>query len=200
MVDYRYRVITRAGREELREKGSRFLAVVEPVPDEATASQYLADFAREYPDATHHCWARRIGHPPVERSADAGEPGGTAGVPMLQVLRGAEVSDCLAVVARWFGGTKLGKGGLARAYAGAVREALAASAIGDRFLYHTLDLTLPYARFGDLQRLVHPPEVELGSATYGETVRCRLRVVPPRLAEVEERLAALGVVAVSQDI
>ena len=66
----------------------------------------------------------RVGSPAVEGRSDAGEPAGTAGTPMLQVLRGAELSDVLAVVVRWYGGVKLGKGGLARAYAGAVREAL----------------------------------------------------------------------------
>ena len=76
--------------------------------------------AASYPTPPHHCWAWRLGAPPRERSSDAGEPAGTAGVPMLQVLRGAGLSDVLAVVVRWFGGTKLGKGGLARAYAAAV--------------------------------------------------------------------------------
>lgn len=193
MADERYRVTTATGRAELREKGSRFVARVEPAADEAAAAEGLARIQREFPDATHHCWARRIGQPARERWADAGEPNGTAGMPMLQVLRGAELSDTLAVVARWFGGTKLGKGGLARAYAGAVREALAAATTGERLRLDRLDLALPYARFGDLQRLVHPPEVELGAARYGETVRCTLRVLPSRRPRVEEELAALGI-------
>lgn len=193
MVEYRYGVTTRPGRAELREKGSRFLAWVEPVADEDNAAARLAEIAKRHPDATHHCWAWRLGQPARERTADAGEPNGTAGAPMLQVLRGAGVSDSLAVVARWFGGTKLGKGGLARAYAGAVREALAQCAVGERFRYEILELTMPYPQFGAVQRLVHPPEVELGAATYGETVRCTLRVVPPRRGEVDEQLAALGV-------
>jgi len=113
-------------RAEIREKGSRFLAVIGPAMDEAAARAALGTLEREFPDATHHCWAWRLGSPARERSSDAGEPAGTAGIPMLQVLRGAGLSDVLAVVVRWFGGTKLGKGGLARAYAAAAREALAA--------------------------------------------------------------------------
>src|SRR6185436_899291 len=112
-------------RAEIREKGSRFLAVLGPVAGEEEAKARLAAVEREFPDATHCCWAFRIGDPPRERSSDAGEPSGTAGVPILQVLRGADLSDVLAVVIRWFGGTRLGKGGLARAYAAAAREALA---------------------------------------------------------------------------
>ena len=81
---------------------------------------FLADAARaSFPDATHHCFAWRLGWPPAERAADAGEPAGTAGQPILRALRGAGLTDVVVVVVRWFGGTKLGKGGLARAYAGA---------------------------------------------------------------------------------
>ena len=100
---------------ELREKGSRFLAVVSPVESESDAREELRQLERRYPDATHHCWAWRLGWPSRERSSDAGEPHGTAGEPILRVLRGAGLSNTLAVVVRWFGGVKLGKGGLVRA-------------------------------------------------------------------------------------
>ena len=79
-------------RAEIREKGSVFLAVLGPAADEAAAKALLARLERELPDATHHCWAWRLGDPVRERSADAGEPAGTAGVPILQVLRGAGLS------------------------------------------------------------------------------------------------------------
>ncbi|HEY4561963.1 MAG TPA: YigZ family protein, partial [Thermoanaerobaculia bacterium] len=85
-------------RAEIREKGSVFLAVLGPAADEAAARALLAGLEKEFPDATHHCWAWRLGVPPRERSADAGEPAGTAGVPILQVLRGAGLSDVMAVV------------------------------------------------------------------------------------------------------
>src|SRR3954451_20455094 len=104
-------------RAETRGEGSVFLAVLGPAADEAAAKALLAGLEKEFPDATHHCWAWRLGGPPRERSADAREPAGTAGVPILQVLRGAGLSDAMAVVVRWFAGTKLGKGGLARAHA-----------------------------------------------------------------------------------
>jgi uncharacterized YigZ family protein len=192
VLDYRYLVIGATAGAELRERGSRFVARLEPVVDEAEAKSRLAAVAGRHPDASHHCWAWRLGNPPRERSSDAGEPAGTAGAPILRRLRAAGVSDVLAVVTRWFGGTKLGKGGLARAYGGVAREALAAARFGERFVYETLEVTVPYAQVGDVRRLVHPPEVEIASSDYGESVRFTIRVVPPRRASVADALGALG--------
>jgi uncharacterized YigZ family protein len=173
--------------------------------DEAKAA--LAAVAREFPDATHHCWAWRIGDPGVagrgseaaERSSDAGEPAGTAGAPILHVLRGAELSDVVAVVARWFGGTKLGKGGLARAYAAATREAVARLPVTLRVPTVALDLELPYDRLGAVQRLLHPPAVEIAVAAYGERVRLTLSVHADRRQEIERSLADLGLTAAPRD-
>ena len=108
------------------------------------------------------------------------------------MLRGAELSDVLAVVARWFGGTKLGKGGLARAYAGVVREALERVSVGERLLHESLEVEVSYAQLGALKRLIHPPEIELVAPEYADTVRCTLRVLPPRRAALLDALAALG--------
>jgi len=186
-------------RAEIRDRGSRFLAVVGPVEDEKALRRGLDAVVREYPDATHHCWAARIGNPagasPVERSSDAGEPAGTAGVPILQVLRGADLSDVLAVVVRWFGGTKLGKGGLARAYAGAAREALAALPLVRNVPAVELLVELPYDRIGGVKRLVHPPRIELLDESYGAAVRLRLSVFESERQSLEAALADLGLTA-----
>lgn len=179
---------------EFREKGSRFLAWVGPAADEDAARAALDGLARRYPDATHHCWAWRIGSPPRERSSDAGEPSGTAGVPILQVLRGAGLSDVLAVVVRWFGGTRLGKGGLARAYAAAAREALARLPLARRVPTVRIALQVPYERVGAVKRLIHPPEVELESETYAEAAQLVLAVHEERRDALREALADLGVV------
>lgn len=180
-------------RAEIREKGSRFLAVLGPAAGEEAAKVRLAELEREFPDATHHCWAWRLGERPRERSSDAGEPAGTAGVPMLQVLRGAGLSDVLAVVVRWFGGTKLGKGGLARAYAAAVREALPGLPVALRVPTARLALRIPYEKVGPVKRLVHPPEVELETEEYGEEARLVLAVHEERVAVLRESLADLGI-------
>jgi uncharacterized YigZ family protein len=180
-------------RAEIREKGSRFLAVVGPAADQAAARAALAALQRELPDATHHCWAWRLGSPPRERSSDAGEPAGTAGVPILQVLRGAGLSDVLAVVVRWFGGTKLGKGGLARAYAAAAREALRDLPVAARVPTARVAIEIPYDKVGAVKRLLRPPEVELESEEYGAAARLVLAVHEERLATLREALADLGI-------
>jgi uncharacterized YigZ family protein len=179
---------------EIREKGSRFLAWIGPAAGEDAAKAALDGLARRYPDATHHCWAWRLGSPPRERSSDAGEPSGTAGVPILQVVRGAGLSDVLAVVVRWFGGTKLGKGGLARAYAAAAREALAGLPVAQRVSTVRIALQVPYERVGAVKRLIHPPEVELESEEYAEAAQLVLAVHEERRDALREALADLGIV------
>lgn len=110
---------------ETEVRRSRFLAVVTRVGDEPAARAVIAGRRSTYPDARHHCSAFVLGPDPrTERSNDDGEPSGTAGAPMLQALRSAGLSDVVAVVTRYFGGTLLGTGGLARAYADAVQAAL----------------------------------------------------------------------------
>jgi uncharacterized YigZ family protein len=179
---------------EIREKGSRFLAWIGPARDEEAARSAVDRLARRFPDATHHCWAWRLGSPPRERSSDAGEPSGTAGVPILQVLRGAGLSDAVAVVVRWFGGTKLGKGGLARAYAAAAREALAPLPVLQRAPTVRIALQVPYERVGAIKRLIHPPDIELESEDYGAEARLVLTVHEDRCDELRETLADLGLV------
>lgn len=181
-----YLVAVGQAQHELREKGSRFLAIVESVPNQESARARIKAYQQEYRAATHVCWAWRTGSPPVEGCSDAGEPAGTAGMPMLQVLRGPELSDVLAVVIRWFGGTRLGKGGLARAYAGAVKGALETLAVTERRPITRLRVSLPYARVGDLKRLVHPPEVEIVEESYAELAEIVLEVDRERAVDIRE--------------
>ncbi len=188
-----FRVPAGEARAEVRDRGSRFLAVVREARDDASAEASVQELRSEHPDATHHCWAWRLGDPVRERVSDDGEPAGTAGRPMLQVLRGRELSDVVAVVVRWFGGTKLGKGGLARAYAGAVREALESLSVALRVPSAALDLTVPYDRHGAVRRLIHPPEVQVIDEEYGAEVRLRLVVYRHRLAALVAALADLGI-------
>ena len=190
-----YRAPAGEARAELRERGSRFLAVVRPAADEAAARALLAELEARHRDASHHCWAWRLGSPPRERGSDAGEPHGTAGEPMLQVLRGAGLSDVVAVVARWFGGVKLGKGGLARAYAGAVRAALAELPSEVRRPTVRLALEVPFDRLGAVRRLLRPPRVALEEESYDTAARLVLRVERREEPGLREALAALGVEA-----
>lgn len=114
---------------ELTIKGSRFLGQAFRAPDEAVAAAALTRIRRGYHDATHHCWAWRLGldEPWLERWDDDGEPSGTAGVPIIGAIRHDGLAQVLIVVTRYYGGTKLGTGGLVRAYGEAARLALAAA-------------------------------------------------------------------------
>jgi len=203
--DLGYLTLRREAWAELREKGSRFLAGLAPAADEAAAEAFLARLRGEHPDATHHCSAWRVGRRDggpgavlVERCSDDGEPGGTSGPPILDVLRGRQLEDVAAVVVRWFGGTKLGKGGLVRAYGGAARAAADTAAETRGILVRrvprlALELTVPYDLLGAVMRLVHPPAVELAGERYaaGE-VTVALSVRADQRNEVVARLADLG--------
>jgi len=187
-----YPVPWQAAAAELRERGSRFLARLHPAGDEKEARRILEATAAEHPGASHHCWAWRLGWPPRERSHDAGEPSGTAGPPILRALQGAGLSDVLLLVIRWFGGTKLGRGGLVRAYGDAARAAVGEAHVGHRLQRRRLRLRLPYAETGALERLLDPPELEVVASHYGAEVDLVLAVVLSRLPALEELVARRG--------
>lgn len=133
-------------------KRSRFLAVVRRVGDEHAARALVADLRKQHHDARHHCSAFILGPTPsIERSNDDGEPAGTAGGPMLDVLRGRELSDVAAVVVRWFGGTLLGAGGLVRAYGDAVAAALDGAPLVRRAQDDLFDLSVSHADAGKVE-------------------------------------------------
>ena len=187
-----YRVPAATAEGELREKGSRFLAIVGPAASEEAAEAVLAAIRARHPDATHYCWGWRLGREGRQRSSDDGEPAGTAGVPILQVLRGADLADALVVVVRWFGGTKLGKGGLARAYAAAASTAVDRLPVARKVPTFRLVVEPSYERLGAVKRLVHPPEVELVDERYERGPRLTMKVFGPRLESVSEALRELG--------
>lgn len=124
MSEDRFQTLAASGEVETRIRGSTFLALAAPARTEAEARRVLEDRSRAMHDATHHCsaWRLREG---LWRANDAGEPSGSAGAPILAAIDGAGLVDCMVVVTRYFGGTKLGVGGLVRAYGEAAQEALA---------------------------------------------------------------------------
>lgn len=177
---------------ELRERGSRFLARLVPAPSAPAASAELERLREAHRSATHHCWAWRLGWPPAERAVDAGEPAGTAGPPILRALQGAGVSDCLLVVIRWFGGTKLGRGGLVRAYGAAARSCLAAAQLVERVETIRVEVDLPYDRLSGVERLLDTPGVVLRDQSFAERVRFELEVETRRAGSFRAALADLG--------
>lgn len=144
---------------ELVIKKSRFLAHVAPVADSAAADAVVARLRKDLWDARHHCVAMLLGvRADQARSSDDGEPSGTAGVPMLEVLKHREVTDVVAVVTRYFGGVKLGAGGLVRAYSGAVSAALDTAdetgALLRREVLHEIEVPVPHADAGRIDNLL----------------------------------------------
>jgi uncharacterized YigZ family protein len=173
-----YTVLAADGISETRVQGSRFLGFVFPARSAEEAEGVLDSLRRKHRDATHVCFAWRIG-PPEEsgsRASDAGEPSGTAGAPILAALERAGVSDALAVVVRWFGGTKLGTGGLARAYGECARLALDTAPRGERVLRVPLAVAFAYAHAGRVLRLAEKHRTLIETSDYGEEVRLRLAV------------------------
>ncbi len=144
-----------AAEHRQSEKGSKFLGWAAPADSEAVAFELLAVRSRLHHDATHHCWAFRAGQllSPIERSSDAGEPSGTAGRPILGAIHGSGLTNVLVVVTRWFGGTKLGTGGLIRAYGTCAVETL--RLVERKVVIPTIDLTVlcPYDLIGWIERL-----------------------------------------------
>lgn len=147
-----YLTVAAEGVHETEVTRSRFRCLLAPAATEGEAQAVIARVRREHPTAGHHCWAYVIGaDAAVQRSGDDGEPGGTAGLPMLQMLTRRETRYVVAVVSRWFGGRKLGAGGLARAYGGAVGAALDALGTVTRRRLRLATVTVGHERAGRLE-------------------------------------------------
>jgi uncharacterized YigZ family protein len=173
-----YLTIARNGTAEIEVKRSRFICRVERVTTEDAARAVVQRIRKEYWDARHNCSAFVIGpDAAIQRSNDDGEPSGTAGAPMLEVLRGRGVSDVVAVVTRYFGGELLGAGGLVRAYSDAVREALDDVGVRERRLLQMLDLTVDHAGAGRLENELRGRGVAVLGVDYG--ARATLHVAVP---------------------
>jgi len=177
-----------------RVRGSRFLTTVAPVSTPADAEAFVARIRDEFSDATHNCWAWRVGRAgEVFRSSDDGEPGGSAGRPILQQLEGRRLTNVAAVVTRWFGGTKLGVGGLMRAYGGATGKTLDRAPLRRIVVTRRVEIEHPYECSGALAGLYAARGLEPASSAYGASVTVVLDVPERDLAgflqEVADRTA-----------
>ena len=174
-----YVVPARDAEAEIEVKRSRFVCTIARADDEPAARAVVDRLRRRHWDARHHCSAFVLGpDAAVERSSDDGEPAGTAGAPMLEVLRGAGVSDVVAVVTRWFGGTLLGAGGLVRAYGDAVRAGLVAAGTRRRSLVRELLLEVGHADAGRVESELRNRGVAVLDTAYAAAVMLRLGVAP----------------------
>jgi uncharacterized YigZ family protein len=161
---------TLAERAELRQKieRSEFLGIAFPVTREEDFFAELERVQKRHFDATHHCWAFRLFADARSRSSDAGEPSGTAGKPILAAIEGAALHDASVVVVRWYGGVKLGTGGLSRAYRDTAAATLRDAKLLDRYVYRRIRVIVPFDALSHIYRLVSPPDVVLVEERYGE--------------------------------
>lgn len=167
-----YKCVYLGGEGEIVEKKSRFIATIEAVESEEEAIAFIEKMKKKYWDARHNCSAYVIGQRgELERCSDDGEPGGTAGKPMLEVLRGMELRNVVVVVTRYFGGTLLGTGGLVRAYTKATQEGIANSVVVEKQLAAKLRITTDYNGIGKIQYLLAQRDIRILESDYAENVK-----------------------------
>ncbi|MFF3765413.1 YigZ family protein [Streptomyces sp. NPDC001922] len=166
-----YRTVAREGVHEIEINKSRFRCALAPAATEEEAQEFVRRIRREHPTASHNCFAYVIGADGgVQKASDDGEPGGTAGVPMLQMLLRREVRFVVAVVTRYYGGVKLGAGGLIRAYGGAVGEALDALGTLTRQRFRLATVTVDHQRAGKLENDLRATGREVRDVRYAAEV------------------------------
>lgn len=188
-----YLTVARTADVEIEVKRSRFIGHVERVGSEDEARAVLERIRKQHWDARHNCSAFVIGPDAgMQRSNDDGEPSGTAGAPMLEVLRGRDVTDVVAVVTRYFGGVLLGAGGLVRAYSDAVRSSLDEAGVLERRMLQRFEITVPHADAGKVENELRAKGVVVEGVEYGSQVTQRLAVPPAEAALLRRILAEVS--------
>lgn len=184
----------REARAEIRVVNSRFIATVAPVFSVEEARAFIDRIEREFDDATHHVPAYLIGHgaSTIAHCSDNGEPSGTAGPPTLAVLQGSQLGDVAVVVARYFGGTKLGTGGLVRAYSDAVREVLSVVPRAVKVPTDTVLIETPYSLFEPIRRLVKANGGQVLEETFAGEVTLSVQLPQDRLSRFQSGLRELS--------
>lgn len=174
----RYKTISRDSEILWIEKKSKFIATVRKVETAEEAEVALQELRKKYYDATHNCFAYQIGEDnAIQRFSDDGEPQGTAGKPILDVLKGQDIKNTLICVTRYFGGTLLGTGGLVRAYGKAAKEGLLAAGIIEKRRIRLFDLQMPYHLSGKVQYLLSEKNYTLRESIYLENVTFKVEVL-----------------------
>lgn len=185
----RYREVYQDGVGEIVEKKSRFIATVRKIASEEEATRFIEEMKKKYWDATHNCSALVLGErSEISRCSDDGEPSGTAGRPMLEVLLGEEIRNVAVVVTRYFGGTLLGTGGLVRAYGRAVKEGLAQCLIIEKTLAERLLIETDYNGIGKVQYIIGKNGYSVISTEYTDKVMIDVLIPAPEADQAESEL------------
>lgn len=166
-----YFTVNKSGSDQLIIQKSRFIGYVKRVETEAEAQAFIDEIKKKHHDATHNCSAYMIGeNDQIQKANDDGEPSGTAGIPMLEVLKKQHLKDTVIVVTRYFGGIKLGAGGLIRAYGNMTSQAIKATGIVKRQLVQAISVTADYTLLGKLENDIRNSDYILDSIDYLENV------------------------------
>lgn len=166
-----YLTVKAKGSDELIIQKSRFIGYVRRVETEEDAQAFIQEIKKKHYDATHNCSAYIIGeNDQIQKANDDGEPGGTAGVPILEVLKRQKLKDTAVVITRYFGGIKLGAGGLIRAYGNATTRAIQATGVVKRQLMQGFTVTVDYTLIGKLKNELRQSDYVLNSTDYQEKV------------------------------
>ncbi|WP_010175107.1 YigZ family protein [Bacillus coahuilensis] len=187
----RYKTVKGYGEFELIIQKSKFIAYVERTETEEAAVEFINKIKKLHRSATHNCSAYLIGeHDEIQKANDDGEPSGTAGVPMLEVLKKQGLKDTTVVVTRYFGGIKLGGGGLIRAYGKSTSEGLKATGIVERILHKEIIITIDYTLLGKIENEVRNSPYPLLDISYTDLVQVIIHVptdeVPEAIAWITE--------------
>ena len=193
MAEDSYLTIEAPAEAASRERSSKFLAYIYPVQEEEQIREHLDALRKRYFDATHHCYAWRLG-PQGERfrANDDGEPSGTAGKPILGQMLSSGITDCLIVVVRYFGGTKLGVPGLIAAYRESAAEAIAAASVVERTVDRQITVDFPYAAMNDIMRTVKECQPVVRAQRFDNLCTLELSIRESRADTLVERLRKAG--------
>lgn len=196
-----YATIARSASVETEVTRSRFLAAAVRVEDDSSARAVIIEARKSHRDANHHCSAFVVKpDASIQRSNDDGEPSGTAGAPMLDVINGRGLTNVVVVVTRYFGGTLLGAGGLVRAYGEAVARALDEAGVAHRTMHQLIDVTVPASDAGRLDNQLRSI-VQVRDITYGSLATLSVAVPLTEVKEFREKLAVFtGGVAIWQEL
>ena len=184
-----YKTVYQGGEGEITEKKSRFIATVRPVKTEEEALAFLEEMKKKYWDARHNCYVYSVGkNREYTRCSDDGEPSGTAGRPMLDVILGEDIYDVAVVVTRYFGGVLLGTGGLVRAYSKAVQEGLRNSTVIEKKYGYSLSVTTDYTGIGKIQYIAGERSLPILDSEYTDKVVLKLLVPDDQIEEVKKTI------------
>ena len=184
-------IIMKGGAAEYAVQRSRFIADTAAVKDEETAQAFLQEIKKKYYDARHHCYGWILEGGRRKKSGDDGEPSGTAGAPILAALERQGITDGLIVVTRYFGGIKLGTGGLTRAYAHAAAQGLAASTLAELQTLRRVAVTVAYPLFSPLENWLQKNEIRVADKSYAENVTLTLYLTSDATETVKKAVADL---------